>query len=94
MFAARVLFFALLVAFAAAFGPARMSARTSSALNAEWKPLDDPTAKNADGRCLQKDVDKNGKCPGDSGYKPPVGNAPSNFAEYQKALKAAKAAKN
>ena len=91
MFTARVIFFALLVAaFASAFGPARMSARSSTAVQAEWKPLNDPLEKSADGRCLKKDVDKNGKCPGDSGYKPPVGNAPTNFAEYQKALKAAK----
>lgn len=90
MFAARILFFALLIAFASAFGPARMSARSSTAVQAEWKPLSDPLEKSPDGRCLKKDLDKNGRCPGDSGYKPPVGNAPSNFAEYQKALKAAK----
>ena len=70
----KVFVFALLLAIAAAFSPATFkAARTSSALNG-FKINDDPTKKNADGRCLQKDVDPKGRCPGDTGYKPPVGN--------------------
>ena len=91
----RILIIALIVAVASAFGPARFSARSivqSKTAVKGWEPLADPTEKNEDGRCYKKDVDHKGRCPGDSGYKPPVGNAPSNFAEYAAAMKAKKAA--
>ena len=66
---------AVLFAVSTAFSPARFAVRGRSMQMADgWKPLDDPKERSADGRCLKKDVDIRGKCPGDSGYKPPVGN--------------------
>ena len=71
---AKVFFFALLIALVGAFSPSRFAVKSSTALNADFKLRDDPTKMSPDGRCYEKDLDVKGKCPGDAGYKPPVGN--------------------
>ena len=77
----KIFVFALIIAMATAFGPIRSSTivRSSTSLNDGWKVNDDPTKKSPDGRCLAKDLDAKGKCPGDAGYKPPVGNGSPIF---------------
>ena len=61
MFRALIIFVAL--AMASAFAPTRMLARTNMALNEEM------AVSSMTGReCPKRKIDKNGKCPGESGY--------------------------
>ncbi len=45
------------------------------------------TKKSPDGRCYEKDLDVKGKCPGDPGYKPPIGNGKWCCMHFQSILK-------
>jgi hypothetical protein len=70
--------FALILALASAFSPMKALASRNMALN-DFKINTDPTKRSPDGRCLAKDLDAKGRCPGDAGYKPPVGNGSPIF---------------
>ena len=61
MFRALIIFVAL--AMASAFAPTRMLARTNMALNEEMGK-----SKVTGNECPQRKIDKNGRCPGESGY--------------------------
>eukprot|EP01041_Mallomonas_annulata_P013389 gene13389-28389_t len=66
-----------ILAIAAAFAPNRFSTRSSGALSAA---------------CTDKELDKNGKCPGEAGYVSFAKEAPTDFAAYKAEQAAKKAA--
>ena len=78
-----------LAAVATAFMPnAGRLARMSTGLNDFVLRDDDAkTRKSPDGRCYEKDLDVKGKCPGDPGYKPPIGNGKWCCMYFQSILK-------
>ena len=51
-----------------------------------------PLGSSGKPRCEAKYVDAKGRCPGDAGYVPLVKEAPTDFAAFQAAMKAKKAA--
>ena len=61
----------LCLASVAAFAPSRFAVKSSAvrALLTDAEKVE----RSPDGRCLKKDLDPKGKCPGDAGYKPPLG---------------------
>ena len=71
MFSRIIFAFVLCVALVGAFAPTRFAARSTAvkALLTDAEKVE----KSPDGRCYKKDLDAKGKCPGDPGYKPPVG---------------------
>ena len=86
MFRALLVFVAL--AMVAAFSPVRMVARTNMALSAETMK------KSSTGKteCVDYKIDKNGRCPGESGYVSFTKGDDRTFAEIQAEQKAKKAA--
>lgn len=67
----------MLAAFSSAFLSSKLSVRSSgSSLFAA---------------CADKEIDANGRCPGDAGYRPVLREAPTDFAAFAAAQKAAKA---
>lgn len=71
MFSKIFVLLALCLALASAFVPSRFAVK-STAVKALLTEAE-KTERSPDGRCLKKDLDVKGKCPGDAGYKPPLG---------------------
>ena len=76
MFRALIVF--VVLAFATAFAPARTIGRANMALNEEMG-ISSMTGKE----CPKRKIDKNGKCPGESGYVSFTKDDNRTFAELQ-----------